>query len=51
MDLSFSLILKHEYETDNMYIGTHPKLILKLVPNVKNYFMLICHVIKTIIDI
>jgi len=40
-----SPISKHRYGTGNGYIGTHPKPIPKPVPNVKNYFMLICHVI------
>ena len=55
----FSPISKHGYGTCNGYIGTHPELIPKHIPNVGNYFMLIwhvilfdnCRVIKTTIDI
>jgi len=44
-EFELSLISKHGYGTGNGYVATHPELILKPVPNVENYFVLICHVI------
>ena len=44
-EYGFSLISKHGYGTGNGYVDTHPGPIPKPVPNVKNYFILICYVI------
>jgi hypothetical protein len=38
IEFEFSPILKHEYETGNGDIGTHPEPIPKPVPNVENQF-------------
>ena len=58
-EFGFSPISKHGYGMGNGYIGTNPKPILKHIPNVENYFVLVwyvilfdnCRVIKTTIDI